>query len=221
MGRVREQSQGQVLQADRGRPQAAAAADGRMAGNFRHCGPLSVSQGVVMKALWVLWSRITGLFRKNWRERELAAEFESHLQMHIDDNIQAGMTPEQARREALVKFGGMETAKESVRETSRMLWIETTVQDIRYALRGLRLNPGFAATAILSLALGIGASVAIYTVADNLLLRPLPYPGASELAILWETNLRTSFTHNVVSPGNYFDWKKQSTVLENIGGFVD
>lgn len=174
-----------------------------------------------MKALWVLWARITGLFRKSWRERELAAELESHLQMHMDDNIRAGMSPEQARREALVKFGGMEAAKESVRETSRMLWIEIAIRDVRYALRGLRLNPGFAATAILSLALGIGASVAIYTVADNLLLRPLPYPGASELAILWETNLRTSFTHNVVSPGNYFDWKKQNTVFENIGGFVD
>ena len=123
-----------------------------------------------MKKLWAFWSRMTGLFRRNWREREMQQEFESHLQMHIDDNIRAGMSPEQARREALLKFGGMETAKESMRETSRLLWIETSWQDLRYALRGLRLNPGFATTAILSLALGIGASVAIYTVGDNLLL---------------------------------------------------
>jgi hypothetical protein len=134
-----------------------------------------------MKTLWAFWARVTGLFRTHWRERELAAEFQSHLQMHIDDNIRAGMSPEQARRDALVKFGGMETAKESVRETSRLVWIETAVRDVRYAMRGLRLNPGFATTVIVSLALGIGASVAIYTVADNLLLRPLPYPGAQQL----------------------------------------
>jgi putative ABC transport system permease protein len=174
-----------------------------------------------MKKLWVLWARIVGLFRRDWREREMAAEFESHLRMHMDDNIRAGMDAQQARREALIKFGGMEAAKEAVHETSRLLWIETSVRDIQYSLRGLRLNPGFAATAIISLTLGIGASVAIYTVADNLLLRPLPYPGSSELAMVWENNLRTNFTHNVVSPGNYFDWKKHDTVFENIGGFVD
>ena len=174
-----------------------------------------------MKKLWAFWSRMTGLFRRNWREREMQQEFESHLQMHIDDNIRAGMSPEQARREALLKFGGMETAKESMRETSRLLWIETSWQDLRYALRGLRLNPGFATTAILSLALGIGASVAIYTVGDNLLLRPLPYAGASELAMVWENNFRSGNVHNVVSPGNYFDWKAQNSVFENIGGFFE
>src|SRR5215472_3385800 len=136
-----------------------------------------------MKALWRLWARVTGLFSKKYRDQDMAQEFESHLQMHIDDNIRAGMSPEQARREALIKFGGMETAKESVRETSRLMWIDSTLRDLRYALRGLRMNPGFALTAILSLALGIGASVAIYTVADSLLLRPLPYPGPSELAM--------------------------------------
>jgi len=127
-----------------------------------------------MKKLRALAVRLTGWFSKNKYERELKEEFESHLALHMDDNIRAGMTPEQARREALLKFGGMEAAKESMRERARFLWLDTTWQDLRYALRGLRLNPGFAATALLSLALGIGASVAIFTVADNLLLRPLP-----------------------------------------------
>src|SRR5262249_50391327 len=192
-----------------------------MAGGRKHRGPVSCRQGVFMKTVWRFLARLTGLFGKSRRDREMAAEFESHLQMHIDDNIRAGMEPERARREALMKFGGMEAAKESVRETSRMIWLETALQDLRYALRGLRTNPGFAITAILSLALGIGASVAIYTVADSLLLRPLPYPGSSELAMVWEVNQRTGFMHNVVSPGNYFDWKQQTTTLENIGGFVD
>jgi putative ABC transport system permease protein len=174
-----------------------------------------------MKTLWALWARVTGLFRKNWRERELAAEFESHLEMHIDDNIRAGMSPEQARREALVKFGGVEAAKESVRETSRLVWLETAARDVRYTLRGLRLNPGFATTAVLSLALGIGASVAIYTVADNLLLRPLPYPEAQQLIMLYETNPYRNFKHNVISPANYFDWKAQSSRFSAIAGFFD
>ncbi len=174
-----------------------------------------------MRTLFALWARLTGLFRKNWRDRELAAEFESHLQMHIDDNIRAGMGPEQARREALVKFGGMEAAKESVRETSRLVWLETAARDVRYALRGLRLNPGFATTAVLSLALGIGASVAIYTVGDNLLLRPLPYPEAQQLVMLYETNPHQNLKHNVISPANYFDWKAQSSTFSAIAGFVD
>jgi putative ABC transport system permease protein len=174
-----------------------------------------------MRKLLALWARVTGLFHQGRREREMAAEFESHLQMHIDDNIGAGMSPEQARREALVRFGGMEAARESVRETSRLLWVETTWQDLRYALRGLRLNPGFAATAMLSLALGIGASVAIYTVADNLLLRPLPYPEEQQLVMLYETNPHRGFQHNVISPANYFDWKAQSSSFSAIGGFFD
>ena len=174
-----------------------------------------------MKALWRVWARVTGLFRRNWRDREMAQEFESHLQMHIDDNIRAGMTPEQARREALVKFGGMEAAKESVRESSRLMWIETAARDVRYALRGLRLNPGFATTAVLSLTLGIGASVAIYTVADNLLLRPLPYPEAKQLVMLYETKPRENLKRNVSSPANYLDWKAQSSSFSAIGGFVD
>jgi putative ABC transport system permease protein len=174
-----------------------------------------------MKALWRVWARVTGLFRSNWRDREMAQEFESHVQMHIDDNIRAGMSPEQARREALVKFGGMEAAKESVRETSRLMWIDTALRDVRYALRGMRLNPGFATTAILSLTLGIGASVAIYTVADNLLLRPLPYPDAKQLVMLYEMNPHHGFAHNVISPANYFDWKAQSSSFTAIGGFFD
>jgi putative ABC transport system permease protein len=175
----------------------------------------------MMKTLWRFWNRMSGLFRGGAGEREMAAEFESHLQMHIDDNLRAGMSPEEARRQALLKFGGMEAAREAVRETARPLWIESTWLDLRYALRGLRFNPGFAATAVFSLVLGIGASIAIYTVADNLLLRPLPYPGASELAMVWENNPRLNNPHNVVSPANYFDWKQQNGVFENIGGFFE
>src|SRR5258708_9534589 len=174
-----------------------------------------------MRTLRAFFDQLTGWFRRSQRDRDLKQEFESHLQLHIDDNVRAGMSLEGARREALIKVGGVEVAKESVRETARFLWIETSLQDIRYALRVLRRNPGFTVTAVLSLALGIGGSVAIFTVADNLLLRPLPYPEASRLVMVWETNSVTHEQHNVGSPANYFDWKAQNTVFSEMAAFFD
>src|SRR5215471_8825772 len=99
--------------------------------------------------------------------------------------------------------------------------LETTWQDIRYAARGLLRNPGFSATAIASLVLGIGASLAIFTVTDNLLLRPLPYRDSGRLVMVWERHLRRGGAndHNVVSPGNYLDWKRQNDVFEGMAAF--
>jgi putative ABC transport system permease protein len=174
-----------------------------------------------VKKLHAFLDQITGWFRRKRREQDLQEEFESHLQLHIDDNVRAGMSPEEARRHALIKFGGIEAAKESVREKARFLWIEHAARDLRYAARILRHNPVFAATAILSLALGIGSSVAIFTVADNLLLRPLPYPDASRLVMVWETNAVTHEQHNVVNPGNYINWKHQNTAFSQMAAFFD
>jgi putative ABC transport system permease protein len=172
-----------------------------------------------MRRVRAFFDRLTGWFRRRRREDDFSEELESHLQLHIDDYIRGGLAPEEARRQALIKLGGMEPARESVRATARFLWPEHVMQDIRYALRILRRNPGFAATAILSLALGIGGSVAIFTVADNLLLRPLPYPDASQLMMVWETSALTHEQHNVASPANYFDWKAQNTVFSEMAAF--
>src|SRR4051794_25310397 len=98
--------------------------------------------------------------------------------------------------------------------------METIWQDVRYGFRGLARNPGFS-TAIFSLVLGIGASLAIFTVADNLLLRPLPYPDAGRLTMVYEKNLRRERAdHNVVAPGNYLDWIKQNDVFESMAGYT-
>src|SRR5271154_1706297 len=110
-----------------------------------------------------------------------------------------------------------------MREVSPFMPLETTRRDFRYAIRGLRGNPGFAATAILSLALGIGASVAIFTLTDNLLLRPLPYREPGQLMMVWEVNPHhkgsNGWNRNVVSPGNYRDWKAQNNVFESMAVF--
>jgi len=174
-----------------------------------------------MRKLRAFFDRLTGWFRRRRREEDLCQEFESNLQLHVDDLVRTGMSPDEARRQAMIKFGGLEATKESVRETTRFLWIEHVLHDTRFAVRVLGRNPGFATTAILSLALGIGCSVAIYTVADNLLLRPLPYPEASRLVMVWETSAVTHEQHNVASPANYFDWKTQNTVFSEMAGFFD
>jgi putative ABC transport system permease protein len=109
-----------------------------------------------------------------------------------------------------------------MREESTIMTLETTWQDLRYAIRGMRRNPGFAATAILSLALGIGASVAIFTLTDNLLLRPLPYREPGQLMMVWEVNPHHKGSNrNVVSPANYLDWKAQNSVFESMAVFGD
>ena len=110
-----------------------------------------------------------------------------------------------------------------VKERTRGAWnwtiLEQLAQDGRYALRGFKDNPGFALTAILSLALGLGTSLAIYTVADNLLLRPLPYSHSSQLVMLWEEHLRTHFLHGSAAPRNYFVWKARNDVFQEMAVF--
>ena len=108
-----------------------------------------------MKRLRAWMFRLAGLFRSQRQEQELAAEMESHLQFHIEDNLRAGMTPQQARRDAILKLGGVEQTKQACRERSTIPSLESLLRDVRYALRGFRRNRAFAVTAIVTLALGI------------------------------------------------------------------
>src|ERR1039457_1143725 len=128
-----------------------------------------------MRRVRAWFVRIAGvfgnLFNKSQREQDLSAELESHLQMHIDDNVRAGMSPQEARRRAIIKLGGVESTKESYRERRSIPLIETTLQDVPFGLRMLRRNPGFALAVVLTLALGIGANVTMFSVVDSLLFR--------------------------------------------------
>ena len=167
-----------------------------------------------MKAFraWLLRSR--GLFSKAQREREFASEIESHLQMQIDDNLRSGMTPEEARRAALLKLGGVEQTKQAYRERGTMPFLESVWQDLRFAVRQFVKNPGFACTAIFVLALGMGASVAIFAFVDATLLKPLPY---------WQPQRLVSVTETVevvpranLSYADYLDWKSRNDVLTSL-----
>jgi predicted permease len=128
--------------------------------------------------------RIAGIFREERCERELAAEMESHLQMHIDDNLRAGMTAEEARRQALIRLGGIEQTKEAYRERRGLPMLETFLQDLRFAARMLRRNLGVTVIVVLTLALGVGANTAIFGLVNGLLLQRLPVPAAEQIAAL-------------------------------------
>jgi len=154
------------------------------------------------------------LLRGRAEERELDSELKLHLEYQIAQNIASGMSPTEARRAALLDFGGVEQMKEDCRDMRKANWIEDLVQDLRYGLRVLAQSPGFTAVAVLTLALGIGANAAIFSVVDAVLLKPLPFRLPDQVVALWETES---------APGNfplngedYLDWRAGNTTFADM-----
>jgi putative ABC transport system permease protein len=174
-----------------------------------------------MRTMRSLLFRLRGVFHKKQLDQELSSELESHLQFHIEDNLRSGMSPAEARRNALLKLGGLEQTKESMRDSVRFPVLEYFLRDLRFGFRQLRENLAFTIVAILTLALGIGANTAIFSVVYATLIAPLPYPHPEQLVMLWS---RTQGERALVSIADYLDWKNQSTVYQDIiaqtgGGF--
>ena len=167
-----------------------------------------------MKLLRTWLLRVGGMFSKNRRERDFEAEIENHLQMQTEDNERSGMAPDEARRAALVKLGGLEQTRQAYRERGTVPLLESVGQDLRFSLRQMVKNPGFALTAVVVLALGIGASVAIFSFVDATLLKPLPY---------WKPDRLAGVTESVkgipradLSVDDYHDWKSRNDVFSSI-----
>src|ERR1700732_269642 len=168
------------------------------------------------------WLR--SLFRRNTVEQELGSELRFHIERQIEENLASGMKPQEARRAALREFGGIELVKEECRDTRRVNFLETLLQDLRYGLRMLRKSPSFTFFAVAVLALGIAANSAIFSIADAVLVRPLPYRNSNRLVIVWEDSSAYGFPKDTPAPGNFFDWKLRNQVFEDVaalpyGGF--
>jgi predicted permease len=154
---------------------------------------------------WI-W-RLGGLFHKGRRDLDFAEELDSHLQLHIEDNVRAGLAPDEARRQAVIALGGVEQTKENYRDRRGLPFLEAAIQDVRFGLRLLRKNPGFTAVAVLTLALGIGANTAIFSVIENTLLHPVPWKDPDRILSLLEIDSRGKVERQVVSPANFLDWR--------------
>ena len=172
-----------------------------------------------MKALRAMYLRIVGLFGRSSRDAELDAELESHLQMHVEDYLRSGMSADEARRRALIQLGGLEQVKEAYRSQRGVPFLETLGQDLRFALRTMRNNPGFTLVSLITLALGIGANTALFSVVNGVLLNPLPYPDSDRLVLVFGKTAQ--FEQASVSYLNFLDWEKQSNSFSLMGIFRD
>ncbi len=167
-----------------------------------------------MKSLRALVARFAGMFSKSRREEEFADEIATHVQMQTEDNLRAGMSLEEARRAALMKLGGLEQTQQAYRERGTMPFLENLLYDIRYTLRQCRRDPGFAVTAVIVLALGIGASAAIFSVVNPILFRPLPYPGAERITMVWES--RRGEKPMAVAFATFYGMRERSRSFESL-----
>lgn len=163
--------------------------------------------------------KLSWLVQRRRKDADLRDELQFHLEEETEEREAQGINKEQARWAARRDLGNVTLVKENTRATWSWAFVEQSAQDLSYALRGFKNNPGFALTAILSLSLGLGTSLAIYTVADNLLLRPLPYSHPSRLVMVWEEHPRDHFLHANVAPRNYFVWKDRNDVFQDVAVF--
>jgi predicted permease len=167
----------------------------------------------------VISARLRGLFAHKRLAGELDDEVRFHLDMQIEENLKAGMKPAEARYAALRSFGAIEPMKEKYRERSAFTMVETTAQDVRYAVRTLRKNPTFAMTAVATLALAIGANTAMFSVVNAVLLRPLPYRSPEQLAMLWTEDPTQNLREGRSALWDVEQWRSQSQSFADMATF--
>lgn len=167
----------------------------------------------------VFVARLRGLLGRKRLDDELNEEFRFHLDMQMEDNLKAGMGPAEARQAAMRSFGGVVRTQEMYRERRAFAFAETMAQDLRYALRTLRKNPGFTVASVTVLALAIGANTAMFSVLNTVLLQPLPYRSPERLAMLWTEDPARNLREDRSALWDVEQWRKQSESFAEIGTF--
>jgi hypothetical protein len=157
---------------------------------------------------------VNRLLKRDEAEREIDDEMRFHLEMEIEKNRARGLSPDDARRNALQSFGGVEKFKDEVRDESFARFFETVWQDLRYGIRGLRKNLAFSAAAVVTLALGIGANTAIFSVVNGVLLQSLPYGGGERLVRIRQDAPSANIEDSGFSPPDFGDYRTQTSSFE-------
>lgn len=165
--------------------------------------------------------RIKTLSKRSQLDRDLKDEVAFHLVMREEERRHAGVDPEEARRAARREFGNVTGIQERTRDMWTFASLESFWQDVRYALRVLRAKPAFTAVAVLTLAVGIGANSAVFSVVYSVLLKALPYRQEQRLVMIWESKANEGRDHNVVSPANFVYWQDHNTCFEQMATFFD
>ena len=159
------------------------------------------------------------LFRKNVRDAQLDSELRFHIEELADANIAAGMSPQEARRQAQLEFGGREQIKEELRDIYRVRIVDSAAANLKSAFRFLRKSPSFSITVILTFALGIGANSAVFSAIDAILLRPLPFPNGDQLAAISQFNPKIQSPTIFVAPIRVEDWNRMNSTFQAITGY--
>jgi len=161
----------------------------------------------------------SALFRRSRMENEMAEELRFHVESRTEEWIRRGLSRPEAERRARIEFGGVESYKESCREATGLRLFDELRGDIRYALRTLRLSPGFALASILSLAVGIGVNISCFISVDSIVLHPFPFPQLERIMTVWETSVTTLAQRNLIAAGDFVDFKEHAGSFERLSAY--
>src|SRR5438045_3069276 len=168
-----------------------------------------------------LRARLRALLHPAAADDELSHEIRFHIELETEKNLRLGMRPDDARRVAVAHFGGVQRVREEHRDVRRLQWIEDFASDARFAFRSLRRTPALAGAAIITLTLGIGANVSIFSAVNAVVLRPLPFPAQDRLMVITEENPEKHWHLETAAPANLLDWRAGVADFQDVTGYVD